>query len=178
MKKIIRLTESDLMRIVKRVIREQEWSDEDEMGLSSLRKSTEDIYKKQPTYKKSIGKDYGGDYDRFMSDLDKTDWESINTAKEKLLSKQTDKERKLSDLRHSNVVKNRPSDYDYNKYKNEYNKLKRELVSVEQELPYLKDFDNDMDEFIDAYENSPAVEKHRRILDRLNYLSRHMGRDF
>ena len=36
-KKVIRLTESDLMRLVKRIIRESDdWSDEDESELSSI----------------------------------------------------------------------------------------------------------------------------------------------
>jgi hypothetical protein len=178
MKKVIRLTESDLMRIVKRVIREQEWSDDDEMELASLRKSSEDIYKKQPTYRKSIEKDYGGDMDKFMSDLEKTDWGSVNTAKEKFLSKLTDKEKKQSDLRYSDIVKNRPSDYNYNEYKDEYRKLKNELVSVEKEIPNLKDFDNNTDKWADAIGKSSAVKKRRHILDRMSYLSHHMGRDF
>ena len=39
MKRIVRLTESDLARIVKRVIREQEetWSDDDEMEYAGIR---------------------------------------------------------------------------------------------------------------------------------------------
>jgi hypothetical protein len=37
MKRIVRLTESDLTRIVRRVIRENEWSDEDEMELQDIK---------------------------------------------------------------------------------------------------------------------------------------------
>ena len=58
MKKIVRLTESDLMRIVKRVIREQEWSDEDESELSSAESKYKDIQSRMMDKSKSIHSKY------------------------------------------------------------------------------------------------------------------------
>ena len=65
MKRIIRLTESDLTRIVRRVIRENEWTDEDEEEYKSLKS------KDHPNLR-----DYGDsetnqyDTDRFSSDVE------------------------------------------------------------------------------------------------------------
>ena len=60
MKKIIRLTESDLKRIVKRVIKE----DDDEMGDSSITITVQDIFREV----KDVLNDYDG-YDESMRDM-------------------------------------------------------------------------------------------------------------
>jgi len=60
MKRIIRLTESDLTRIVRRVIREQEdeWSDEDQMELDTIDKMSSDVGKLIDTDRESWEKGY------------------------------------------------------------------------------------------------------------------------
>ena len=60
MKKVIRLTESDLKRIVKRVIKE----DDDEMGDSSITITVQDIFREV----KDVLNDYDG-YDESMRDM-------------------------------------------------------------------------------------------------------------
>ena len=60
MKKVIRLTESDLTRIVKRVIKE----DDDEMGDSSITITVQDIFREV----KDVLNDYDG-YDESMRDM-------------------------------------------------------------------------------------------------------------
>jgi hypothetical protein len=85
-KRVIRLTESDLMRLVKRVIKEQEWSDEDESEFSSIEKEYNDEIKKIPTYNKSW-EDYDDDSEKFMSDFDKIDWKSLDPIRHKYKEK-------------------------------------------------------------------------------------------
>jgi hypothetical protein len=60
MKKVVRLTESDLKRIVKRVIKE----DDDEMGGSSITITVQDIFREV----KDVLNDYDG-YDESMRDM-------------------------------------------------------------------------------------------------------------
>ena len=60
MKKVIRLTETDLTRIVKRVIKE----DDDEMGDSSITITVQDIFREV----KDVLNDYDG-YDESMRDM-------------------------------------------------------------------------------------------------------------
>lgn len=60
MKKVIRLTESDLKRIVKRVIKE----DDDEMGGSGITITVQDIFREV----KDVLDDFGG-YDESMRDM-------------------------------------------------------------------------------------------------------------
>lgn len=60
MKKTIRLTESDLKRIVKRVIKE----DDDEMGGSGITITVQDIFKEV----KDVINDFGG-YDESMREM-------------------------------------------------------------------------------------------------------------
>ena len=60
MKKVVRLTESDLKRIVKRVIKE----DDDEMGDSSITITVQDIFREV----KDVLNDYDG-YDESMRDM-------------------------------------------------------------------------------------------------------------
>lgn len=60
MKKVVRLTESDLKRIVKRVIKE----DDDEMGGSGITITVQDIFREV----KDVLNDFGG-YDESMRDM-------------------------------------------------------------------------------------------------------------
>ena len=65
MKRIIRLTESDLTRIVRRVIRENEWTDEDEMEFQDIKTKGHPNLR---DYGDSETHDY--DTDRFISDVE------------------------------------------------------------------------------------------------------------
>jgi hypothetical protein len=59
MKRIIRLTESDLTRIVRRVIRENEWSDEEEMEYQDMRSRGPKLA------------DFGGDIESWQPEFEK-----------------------------------------------------------------------------------------------------------
>jgi len=82
MKKVIRLTESDLIRLVKRVVREQEeWSQDDEDKIKFLGQQRSNLMKKGENipYLKNYAVDgeYTDDsYDRFKQDFDKWDEDS------------------------------------------------------------------------------------------------------
>jgi IS5 family transposase len=85
MKKVIRLTESDLIRLVKRVIREQnDWSEDDENEIRTLHRMQGDISRKAIEDKTfpfirdyRVDGEYTDDtYDRFNQDFDKWGEES------------------------------------------------------------------------------------------------------
>lgn len=125
MKKIIRLTESDLIRLVKRVIKEQEedWNSDKENDLYSLEAKRNDFFKdpNRPNYK-----DYD-DNESFMKDI--KDWEKssgyndhLDKLKSMLSSKRAIEKRKDDD-RYSNIVKSRPSNFDIDALNAEYDEL-------------------------------------------------------
>jgi len=85
MKKVIRLTESDLIRLVKRVIKESDdWSPDDDNEIRNLHKKKVNIFKQGEKDKKiPYVKDYGFDddsIDRFSQDFDK--WKQDSGYKE------------------------------------------------------------------------------------------------
>ena len=112
MKKVIRLTESDLVRLVKRVIKEQEdqWNTDKETELFDLRKKSDEFLKdkNRPRYA-----DYD-DNESFMKDVE--DWKEssgynnhINYLKSREDVKRGIRKRE-DDERYSNLVKNRPAE--------------------------------------------------------------------
>jgi hypothetical protein len=186
MKKIVRLTESDLMRIVKRVIREQEWSDEDESELSSAESKYKDIQSRMMDKSKSIHSKYPPSNDNEFSDefydeigamYDDPDY--IETVK-----KRDDLSRKKGDykekMRYGDVVKNRPSDFDVERYSSEYEKLGPEIGNLKKGYPYLKD-EPDFDTFADKYEKYDKSDKGMSLKskqDRRDYLTKNLDRDY
>ena len=124
MKRIIRLTESDLTRIVRRVIREQEdeWSDEEDMEYKELHHSGHPHLN-----------DYGDDHDRFSTDAETfRNKRDSNPRYQELRSKKMGIHRKKEEDRYNDVVSNRPEDYDTDAYNDEYNDLARKIVDREK----------------------------------------------
>jgi hypothetical protein len=170
MKKVIRLTESDLMRLVKRIIREsEEWTDEDSNELSSLESDYDSELKKAPYLK-----NYDGDIDRFAGDFESHDFNQLNSIRDRISAKRKKKE----DNRYSKVVKDRPSDYDLDKYRDEYDRLGGEMKSHLKGIPNLKNYDGDIDRFASDFGSSDELKKYQEKSKRKSYLSKNMDRDY
>jgi hypothetical protein len=175
MKRIIRLTESDLTRIVRRVIREQEdeWSDEEDKEYKELHHSGHPHLN-----------DYGDDFDRFSADAETfRNKRDSNPRYQELRSKKMGIHRKKEEDRYNDVVSNRPEDYDTDAYNDEYNDLARKIVDREKSFPRLQKgedamaFSNKLKKYTEDPEfrsmKNRAVEL-KRALDK-DY---DMGRDF
>lgn len=186
-KKVIRLTESDLMRLVKRIIRESDdWSDEDESELSSisgkydqLKKSTMD---KAMTARSKYTKDDGDvDWDSYTDELnsiyDEPEYKSVRDRKDDLSMRKSKYKEKM---RYDDVIKNRPSDFDVDKYSSEYDELGSEIEGLKKGYPYLKD-EPDVDTFIDKFNKYDKSDKGMSLKskqDRRAYLGKHLDRDY
>jgi hypothetical protein len=166
MKRIIRLTESDLTRIVRRVIRENEWSDEEEMEY-------QDIKSKGPYLK-----DFDNDISKWEPEFVK--WRDDPKHVE-LKNKKSDYESKLrakqEEDRYSNVVKNRPSDFDADTYQDEYDQLGTKVGDFKKGAPYLKDFDNDISKWEKSYKKYQDETGINDTNKRRQELSRQLDRD-
>ena len=162
MKRIVRLTESDLTRIVRRVIRENEWSDEDEMEL-------QDIRSKAPYLN-----DFDGDIDLFEPEFEK--WRDEPRHME-LKNKKRDYRAKQEEDRYSDVVKNRPSDFDVDAYQSEYDELGTKVDDFKKNAPYLKDFDNDISKWESSFKKYQDETGINDTSKRRQELRRHLDRD-
>jgi hypothetical protein len=161
MKRIIRLTESDLTRIVRRVIRENEWSDKDEMEF-------QDIRSKGPRLN-----DFDGDVDLFEPEYEK--WQNDPRHVE-LKNKKRAHRAKQEEDRYSDVVKNRPSDFDVDAYQSEYDELGTKVAGFKKNAPYLKDFE-DSDEWERSFKKYKDESNIGDIASRRSELRKHLDRD-
>ena len=189
-KRLIRLTESDLIRLVKKVIREQEeedWTDEDETELSSVDSTYKGIKDRMLNKSKDIQSKYRKDdgeveqsddfYDEIGAMYDDPDYIETNKKRDDLSSKKSNYQEKM---RYGNVVKNRPSDFDVKKYSSEHDNLEPEIGDLKKGYPYLKDEPN-FDTFADKYEKYDKSDKGMSLKskqDRRDYLSKHLDRDY
>ena len=189
-KRVIRLTESDLIRLVKKVIREQEeedWTDEDESEFSSVDKTYKGIKDRmlnkskeiQSRYRKDDGEVEQSDdfYDEIGAMYDDPDYIETNKKRDDLSSKKRNSQEKM---RYGNVVKNRPSDFDIKRYSSEHDNLEPEIGDLKKGYPYLKDEPN-FDTFADKYEKYDKSDKGMSLKskqDRRDYLSKHLDRDY
>ena len=189
-KRVIRLTESDLIRLVKKVIREQEeedWTDEDETELSSVDSTYKGIKDRMLNKSKDIQSKYRKDdgeveqsddfYDEIGAMYDDPDYIETNKKRDDLSSKKSNYQEKM---RYGNVVKNRPSDFDVKKYSSEHDNLEPEIGDLKKGYPYLKDEPN-FDTFADKYEKYDKSDKGMSLKskqDRRDYLSKHLDRDY
>jgi hypothetical protein len=174
MKKVIRLTESDLIRLVKRVIKEQEedWNTDKESELYSLDAKTKEFHKdkNRPNYA-----DYD-DNESFMKDIE--DWaksSGYNDHLDKLNSRLNVKKsirKREDDERYSNLVKNRPANFDIDALNAEYGDLDSEYEND------IKDFKSkysvDDPDFYDEFDKrfAPIQAKQDRKSDIRRQLSR------
>jgi hypothetical protein len=161
MKRIVRLTESDLTRIVRRVIKESEWTDEDE-------KEFKDIRSKGPNLR-----DFDMDVDLYEPELEK--WQNDPRHVE-LKNKKRAHRSKQEEDRYSNVVKNRPSDYDRDAYQKEYDQLGSKIDDYKKNAPYLKDFE-DSDEWERSFKKYEDESNIGDIASRRSELRKHLDRD-
>lgn len=188
-KRVIRLTESDLIRLVKKVIREQEedWTDEDESEFSSVDSTYKGIKDRmmnkskdiQSKYRKDDGEiEYSDDfYDEIGSMYDEPDYKEFSKKHDDLSRKKGNYQEKM---RYGDVVKNRPSDFDVDKYSSEYETLQPEIEDLKKGYPYLKD-EPDMDTFINKYKEFEKSDKGRSLKskqDRRDYLSKQLDKDY
>jgi len=161
MKRIIRLTESDLTRIVRRVIKENEWTDQDEMEF-------QDIRSKGPRLN-----DFDGDVDLFEPEYEK--WQNDPRHVE-LKNKKRAHRAKQEEDRYSDVVKNRPSDFDVDAYQSEYDELGTKVDDFKKNAPYLKDFE-DFDEWESSFKKYQGETGINDTSKRRQELRRHLDRD-
>jgi hypothetical protein len=161
MKRIIRLTESDLTRIVRRVIKESEWTDEDEMEFQDIRSKAPNL------------RDFDMDVDLFEPELEK--WQNDPRHVE-LKNKKRAYREKQEDDRYSDVVKNRPSDFDVDTYQSEYDELGTKMGDFKKNAPYLKDFE-DSDEWQKSYGEYERNTGINDVRARRRELSKHLDRD-
>jgi hypothetical protein len=162
MKRIVRLTESDLTRIVRRVIRENEWSDEDEMEY-------QDIRSKGPYLK-----DFDNDISKWEPEFEK--WQNDPRHVE-LMNKKGAHRKKQEEDRYSDVVKNRPSDFDVDAYQSEYDELGTKVDDFKKNAPYLKDFDNDISKWESSFKKYQDETGINDTSKRRQELRRHLDRD-
>ena len=189
-KRVIRLTESDLIRLVKKVIREQEeedWTDEDESEFSSVDSAYKGIKDRMMNKSKDIqskyrkddgGIEYNDDfYDEIGGMYDEPDYIETSKKRDDLSRKKGNYQEKM---RYGNVVKNRPSDFDVDKYSSEYDSLNPEIEDLKKGYPYLKD-EPDFDTFADKYEKYNKSDKGMSLKskqDRRDYLSKQLDKDY
>jgi hypothetical protein len=162
MKRIVRISERDLTRIVRRVLKEnEEWSDEDESSMS-------DIESNAP----------------YLSDYENTDeWESDyeswrdNPKRQDLLSKKRNIKAKKEKDRYSNVVKNRPSDFDSKKYQGEYDSVRSDIDDFWSNTSTLDQFDNadDYGSYLDKRKSDFDFDTKA---DRASFLRKNLDKNF
>ena len=136
MKRIIRLTESDLTRIVRRVIRESEddWSDDEEMEY-------QDIKSKGPYLK------------AFDNDISKWEPEFEKWRDEP-------RHRELSRKRQLNSIKNLPPPREKGPWSDDE---EMEYQDIKSKGPYLKAFDNDISKWEPEFEKWRDEPRHREL---------------
>lgn len=189
-KRVIRLTESDLIRLVKKVIREQEeedWTDEDESEFSSVDSAYKGIKDRMMNKSKDIQSKYRKDddeieysddfYDEIGGMYDEPDYKEFSKKHDDLWRKKGNYQEKM---RYGDVVKNRPSDFDVDKYSSEYDSLNPEIEDLKKGYPYLKD-EPDFDTFADKYEKYNKSDKGMGLKskqDRRDYLSKQLDKDY
>lgn len=186
-KRVIRLTESDLIRLVKKVIREQEeWSDDDETELSSVDTKYKGIKDRmmgkakdiQTKYTKDGNLEYGDDfYNEIGAMYDDPDYIETDKRRNDLMGRKSSFREKS---RYDDVVKNRPSDFDVEKFSSEYDELEPEISNLKKGHPYLKD-SSDFDDFADKYEKFKSSDAGRSLKskqDRRSYLGKHLDKDY
>jgi hypothetical protein len=161
MKRIIRLTESDLTRIVRRIIKESEWTDEDEMEFQDIRSKAPNL------------RDFDMDVDLFEPELGK--WQNDPRHVELKNKKRAYREKQEED-RYSNVVKNRPSDYDKDKYQSERDEIQSQIDDYKSKAPRLNDFDSHED-WESAFETHKAKTGISDKSKRKQELDRYLDRD-
>jgi hypothetical protein len=165
MKRIVRLTESDLTRIVRRVIRENEeesWTDVDQS-------EWDDIRSKGPYLK-----DFDNDVSKWEPEFEK--WKNNPRYKE-LMNKKDAHRKKQEEDRYSDVVKNRPSDFDVDAYQSEYDELGTKVDDFKKNAPYLKDFDNDISKWESSFKKYQDETGINDTTKRRQELRRHLDRD-
>ena len=189
-KRVIRLTESDLIRLVKKVIREQEeedWTDEDESEFSSVDSTYKGIKDRMLNKSKDIQSKYRKDdgeveqsddfYDEIGGMYDEPDYKEFSKKHDDLSRKKGNYQEKM---RYGDVVKNRPSDFDVDKYSSEYETLQPEIEDLKKGYPYLKD-EPDFDTWADKYEKYNKSDKGMGLKskqDRRDYLSKQLDKDY
>ena len=174
MKKVIRLTESDLIRLVKRVIKEQEedWNTDKESELYSLDAKTKEFLKdkNKPRF------DNYDDTESFIKDLE--DWQKssgyddhINYLRSRQDAKRAIRKRE-DDERYSNLVKNRPADFDADALNAEYHGLDSEYENdiKDWKSKYSVDDPDFFDKFDERY--APIQAKQDRKWEIQTQLSR------
>lgn len=176
MKKVIRLTESDLIRLVKRVIKEseEEWNSDKEGELYSLDAKTKEFHKdkNRPNWA-----DYD-DNESFMKDVE--DWgksSGYNDHLDKLNSRLNAKksiEKRKDDERYSNLVKNRPADFDADALNAEYGDLDSEYENDVKD--WKSKYSVDDPDFYDKFDERIAPINAK--LDRKSEIRRQLSRDF
>ena len=191
-KRVIRLTESDLIRLVKKVIREQEedWTDNDETEYSSvdskftgirgnMAKKAKEI---QSRYRKDDGEvDQSDDfYDEIGAMYDDPDYIETNKKRDDLSRRRRDNQEKL---RYNDVVKNRPSNFDVDKYSSEYDKILPKIQNLRKGHPTVNGSAGDVnwDEFgdkINKFDSSDDGRSLKNNQDRRDYLRKNLDRDY
>jgi hypothetical protein len=175
MKKVVRLTESDLIRLVKRVIKEQEdqWNTDKESELYSLDAKTKEFLKdkNKPRF------DNYDDTESFIKDLE--DWQKssgyddhINYLKSRKDAKRAIRKRE-DDERYSNLVKNRPADFDADALNAEYGDLDSEYENDVKD--WKSKYSSDDPDFYDKFDERFAPIKAK--LDRKTDIRRQLSRD-
>lgn len=179
MARIIRLTESDLIRLVKRVIREQEdWTSDNETELSSTKSKYDNLSGR-------LSKQSSDLFKKHQDNLDDLDWDEVNTimndpermGMRKKLSDLSDRKQKYhSKKEYDDTVRNRPSDFDVDDYNDEVGSLERDFSSARKEVPNPKDFEN-LDSWASAADKFSKKHNLSTKYDRYGHLLKHLGRD-
>ena len=181
MKKVIRLTESDLTRIVKRIIRESsekpEWTRQDREKLDSLTNNREEL---KNQWMNKYGHLDVEDRIEYMNSNDPIfrKIEGINKQISVLYDKLDSVKKWEDDERHSRVVKNRPSDFDVDRYSDSYWTHTDKINSLSPKVPKYSDYGSEReDEWYADYSSSPDKKKIDKISKSRDYYSDHLGRD-
>lgn len=185
MKKVVRLTESDLIRIVKRIIKEQEdWSDDNETEYLSSQSRFRDNANRLERKSKDInlrhsknGKiDYSDEYyDEIEQLMDDPDFMDSERKYDDLYLKRN---KSLAKGKYDRLVKNRPSDFDVDSARSEFDSLDSEIRGFESEYPRLQG--QDYDDFYDKFNEFTASDKYKQMQskkDRRDYLNKQLGKD-
>ena len=181
MKKVIRLTESDLTRIVKRIILESsekpEWTNQDREKLSHLQNKLEEL---QNQWMDKYGHLDVDDRIEHMNSNDPIFRNIENTKKQTsaLYDKLNSVKNWEDDERYSNVVKNRPSDFDADIYNDLYLTHTDKINSLSPKVPKYSDYGSEReDEWYDDYSSSSAKNKIDKISKSRDYYRDHLGKD-
>ena len=85
--------------------------------------------------------------------------------------------KKQEEDRYSDVVKNRPSDFDVDAYQSEYDELGTKVDDFKKNAPYLKDFDNDISKWESSFKKYQDETGINDTSKRRQELRRHLDRD-